>query len=163
MLSFFAERGARTVGIEPTGAAKDACKRGHRVINDFFTEETADKVLREFGSPDVITFTNVFAHIEDLKAVLRALRAVAGRNTLIVIENHYLGSIIDKFQFDTFYHEHPRTYSLTSFVHIARSLEMKIVRGISRTLWREYSRFPQRRTRRRRSPAGDFGDRCQRA
>ena len=77
--------------------------------------------------PDVITFTNVFAHIEDLKAVLRALKAVADRNTLIVIENHYLGAIIDKFQFDTFYHEHPRTYSLTSFVHIARSLAMKIV------------------------------------
>ncbi len=127
LLSFFAERGASTVGIEPTGAAKDACGRGHRVINDFFTEETANKVLLEFGSPDVITFTNVFAHIEDLKAVLRALKAVAGRNTLIVIENHYLGAIIDKFQFDTFYHEHPRTYSLTSFVHIARSLDMKIV------------------------------------
>ena len=38
-----------------------------------------------------------------------------GKNTLLVIENHYLGSIIQKRQFDTFYHEHPRTYSLMSF------------------------------------------------
>jgi SAM-dependent methyltransferase len=129
LLSFFAEKGAKTVGIEPTGAAEDALERGHRVINDFFSEQTAKKVLLEFGSPDVITFTNVFAHIEDLKGVLRALKAVADRNTLIVIENHYLGAIIDKFQFDTFYHEHPRTYSLTSFIHIAKSLGMKIVRA----------------------------------
>ena len=129
LLSFFAEKGAKTVGVEPTGAAADAQERGHRVINDFFSEETANQVLREFGSPDVITFTNVFAHIEDLKGLLRALAAVANQNTLIVIENHYLGSIIDKFQFDTFYHEHPRTYSLTSFVHIAESLGMKIVRA----------------------------------
>jgi SAM-dependent methyltransferase len=128
LLSFFAEKGAKTVGVEPTGAANDASER-HKVINDFFTEETANKILLEFGSPDIITFTNVFAHIEDLKGLLRALQLIAGRNTLIVIENHYLGSIIDKFQFDTFYHEHPRTYSLTSFVHIARSLGMKIVRA----------------------------------
>ena len=129
LLSFFAKKGAKTVGVEPTGAAADAQERGHRVINDFFSGETANKVLLEFGSPDVITFTNVFAHIEDLKSLLRALAAVAKQNTLIVIENHYLGSIIDKFQFDTFYHEHPRTYSLTSFVHIAKSLGMKIVRA----------------------------------
>jgi len=129
LLSFFAEKGAKTAGIEPTDAANDASERGHRVINDFFSEETADRILLEFGSPDIITFTNVFAHIEDLKSVLRALQMVANRNTLIVIENHYLGSIIDKFQFDTFYHEHPRSYSLTSFVHIARSLGMKIVRA----------------------------------
>jgi SAM-dependent methyltransferase len=129
LLSFFAERGAKTVGIEPTDAAQDARERGHRVINDFFSAATANKFFLEFGSPDVITFTNVFAHIEGLKDVLCALDAIANRNTLIVIENHYLGSIIDKFQFDTFYHEHPRTYSLTSFLHIAKSLDMKIVRA----------------------------------
>ena len=40
-----------------------------------------------------------------------------------MIENHYLGSILDKNQFDTFYHEHPRTYSLKSFVSIAKRLK----------------------------------------
>jgi len=39
--------------------------------------------------------------------------------TLVVIENHYLGSVIDRKQFDTFCHEHPRTYSLSTLLHIA--------------------------------------------
>ena len=43
-------------------------------------------------------------------------------HTLLVIENHYLGSIIRTSQFDTFYHEHPRTYSLRSFDIIAKNL-----------------------------------------
>jgi C-methyltransferase C-terminal domain len=43
-----------------------------------------------------------------------------------VIENHYFGAILDKKQFDTFYHEHPRTYSCTSFIHIAEALGMHI-------------------------------------
>jgi hypothetical protein len=42
--------------------------------------------------------------------------------TLLVIENHYLGAVLDRYQFDTFYHEHPRTYSLSSFLRIATDL-----------------------------------------
>jgi SAM-dependent methyltransferase len=127
LLSFFAEKSAKTFGIEPTDAAADAAERGHTVINDFFSEEVSEQFVRKYGQPDVITFTNVFAHIEDLKGVIRALKIAAHEGTLIVIENHYLGAIVERNQFDTFYHEHPRTYSLTSFVHIAKSLGMEII------------------------------------
>ena len=44
------------------------------------------------------------------------LKKLISDKTIIIIENHYLNSIIDKMQFDTFYHEHPRTYSLNSFI-----------------------------------------------
>jgi hypothetical protein len=49
-----------------------------------------------------------------------------GPSTLLVIENHYLGAVLERYQFDTFYHEHPRTYSLASFRHIAKSLQAGI-------------------------------------
>ena len=42
--------------------------------------------------------------------------------------NHYLGAVLQKNQFDTFYHEHPRTYSYTSFAFIADSLGMHIAK-----------------------------------
>ena len=122
LLDFFRARGARTVGIEPTGAYEDALGRGHDIVNGFFSPESAALLRSRHGSPDVITFTNVFAHIEDLPALLEALKALMSPATLLVIENHYLGAVLDRFQFDTFYHEHPRTYSLTSFVQIAASL-----------------------------------------
>jgi len=121
LLDKFAARGAKTIGMEPTGAYEDALGRGHVIINDFFSEASA-KDLQQQSRVDVITFTNVFAHIEDLPALLRALNLVMSENTILVVENHYLGAIVEKHQFDTFYHEHPRTYSLNSFVHIARSL-----------------------------------------
>ena len=34
---------------------------------------------------------------------------------------------LNKNQFDTFYHEHPRTYSLNSFIHIAKTLQLEIL------------------------------------
>lgn len=125
LLDAFASRGARTAGVEPTGAARDASER-HAVIHDYFGPHSTGEVLRRFGVPDVITFTNVFAHIEDLQGLVQALRGIAGPHTLLVIENHYLGAVLARNQFDTFYHEHPRTYSARSFVHIAASLGMAV-------------------------------------
>ena len=43
-----------------------------------------------------------------------------------MIENHYMGSVFETNQFDTFYQEHPRTYSVNSFVFISKLLGMKI-------------------------------------
>jgi len=128
LLSIFAQRGAQTFGIEPTGAAADAAAAGHSVINDFLSEDVAREVVRRFGHPSIVTFTNVFAHIEDLGAVIRALKTLSDADTKIVVENHYLGAILARRQFDTFYHEHPRTYSYTSFEHIAASLGMSVAR-----------------------------------
>jgi SAM-dependent methyltransferase len=134
LLSFFAERGAATFGIEPTGAAADAVDRGHTVMKDFLSEEIAKKFVAEHGHPDIITFTNVFAHIEDLPGVIRALNILSSPQTMVVVENHYFGAILDKNQFDTFYHEHPRTYSYTSFTFIADALGKRIAKA----------EFPQR-------------------
>jgi len=49
-----------------------------------------------------------------------------GPDTRLIVENHYLGAVLDKFQFDTFYHEHPRTYSAHSFIEIAKKLNRNI-------------------------------------
>lgn len=134
LLSFFSERHAETFGIEPTDAAIDGIKRGHTIINDYLSEEIAEQFVADFGRPDIITFTNVFAHIENLADVLAALDILSHEQTIIVIENHYLGSILEKKQFDSFYHEHPRTYSYSSFIFIAKSLGRSIIKA----------QFPQR-------------------
>ena len=123
LLDFFKEKGAATIGLEPTDAYLDAEVKKHKVYNDYLTVDVADKILSEQGKFDFISFTNVFAHIEDLNAVLDSLKILMTNRTVIIIENHYLGSVLEGNQFDTFYHEHPRTYSYNSFVHIAKKLD----------------------------------------
>ena len=123
LLNYFSDEGATTVGVEPTSAALDS---KHKTFNSFFDSETAEVLFKEFGSFDVITFTNVFAHIEDLSSLLENLRPLLHESSALIIENHYLGEIINKCQFDTFYHEHPRTYSLRSFEFIARKLDRNV-------------------------------------
>jgi hypothetical protein len=127
LLDFFRAKGSITIGLEPTAACLDAKQKGHLTYNDFLSPATAEIIVRDNGKPDFITFTNVFAHIENLGEVFDSLRRLMSPVTTIVIENHYLGAVLDGNQFDTFYHEHPRTYSFNSFMHMARSLERDLV------------------------------------
>lgn len=125
LLNFFKEEGAITFGIDPTGAAKEA-KVNHKVLKGYFDNKNAKSLLKENGYFDVITFTNVFAHIDDFQALVRNVKSLMHEKTLLIIENHYLGNILSKKQFDTFYHEHPRTYSFNSFIKIAELMKKQI-------------------------------------
>lgn len=127
LLTFFKNKGALTFGLEPTDAFLDAQLLGHQVFNEYLTLAKAKEIVTIIGKVDIITFTNVFAHIEDLNSVISSLKEFMHTKTIIVIENHYLGAVIEKNQFDTFYHEHPRTYSYTSFKFIAEKLGINIL------------------------------------
>ena len=126
LLNFFKEEGAFTLGVEPTNAFLDISSKVDVKFQSFFNKDIVDRILKDYGSPDIITFTNVFAHINDLEQLIKNLDHLSSNDTLIIIENHYLDSIIKTNQFDTFYHEHPRTYSLNSFVHIAKALNIEV-------------------------------------
>lgn len=134
LLDAFERRGAICYGIEPTDAAQEAAAKGHCVDQAYLDISEAESYVFRHGHPDLITFVNVFAHITGLPDVLKCLKIICGPKTRIVIENHYLGSVLSKKQFDTFYHEHPRTYSYTSFAVIARSMGMHV----------EWVEFPER-------------------
>ena len=126
LLDFFRAKGSLTVGIEPTGACVGAQKNGHHAYNAYLSAEIAETIIKNHGQPDIITFTNVFAHIENLAEVIDAVKLLVSPTTMIVIENHYLGSVLALNQFDTFYHEHPRSYSYSSFIEIAKNIGLDI-------------------------------------
>lgn len=127
LLSLFKKQGCKTFGIEPTGAYLEAKKKGHKIFNYYFDIASSKKIKKRIGNIDIITFTNVFAHIEDLNSLLSSLKNICDKETLIIIENHYFGEVIKKNQFDTFYHEHPRTYSLHSFIKISERIGINLI------------------------------------
>ncbi len=126
LLNMFKKKECITIGVEPTNACNEAKRKGHYTYKGYFNKKIAEKIKKKFKKIDIITFTNVFAHIENLRELIFNIKKILNDETILVIENHYLGSVIEKNQFDTFYHEHPRTYSLTSFLKISEILEMKL-------------------------------------
>lgn len=116
-----------TIGIDPGDAINNTRTRPDFAIQGYFDSHNSDLIASRFPKIDVVTFTNVFAHIEDLDSLCRNLKKLISETTIVVIENHYLGSVLESVQFDTFYHEHPRTYSLRSFEFIAKKLDVEIL------------------------------------
>ena len=120
------EYGCITIGVDPTEAILESGIKIDYKFNEYFSSQTATAIKNSHPNINLISFTNVFAHIEDLPELLKNLSVLIGSVTTVVIENHYLGAILDRNQFDTFYHEHPRTYSLRSFEYIASTLDLTI-------------------------------------
>ena len=127
LLDIFKKEKSITLGIEPTNSANEAKAKGHKIYKSYVDSNTISKIKKEYPKIDIITFSNVFAHIENLRELIKNLKKLLSEKTIIIIENHYLGSVIEKRQFDTFYHEHPRTYSLKSFTEISKLLGVNLI------------------------------------
>lgn len=125
LLNFFKKKNFITYGIEPTNAHKD-CSKNHTIYNEYLSKKSIKKILNKEKFIDVVTFTNVFAHIVNFDELIKSLKVLVPKINYLVIENHYMGSVFKTNQFDTFYQEHPRTYSVNSFVFISKLLGMKI-------------------------------------
>jgi len=125
LLNYFKKKNFITYGIEPTNAHKD-CSKNHKIYNEYLNEKSIKKILSKEKFIDVVTFTNVFAHIVNFDELIKNLKLLAPKINYLVIENHYMGSVFKTNQFDTFYQEHPRTYSVNSFIYISKLLGMKI-------------------------------------
>jgi hypothetical protein len=117
LLSNFAS-GHRVQGIEPANVGNLGNERGIPTLISFFNQEAAEKVRSEKGRAKIITATNVFAHIEDIHAVVESLLSLLADDGVFISESHYVHSLIETLQYDTIYHEHLRYYSLHSLSYL---------------------------------------------
>jgi hypothetical protein len=127
LLGNFVAAGYRVHGIEPTGAGKIAREAGMPTLTAFFNQAAADTVVRESGRAEIITATNVFAHMEDIHSVIDAVLSLLADDGLFITESHYLLSLVETLQYDTIYHEHLRHYSLTSLRHLLATHDLEVV------------------------------------
>lgn len=127
LLTFFRDQGMETLGIEPTNMAVVAKKENKiNTIQEFFGEIIAKDVLKKYGKADVITFTNVFAHVANLGTVMKGLQKILAKDGAIVTESQYLLDVFEGNQFDQIYHEHVRIYSLKSLVKLFSLYGMEV-------------------------------------
>jgi hypothetical protein len=134
LLSGFKEQGMEVCGVEPTNIAHLANQEGIPTLHMPFTPEAARHIIAERGKATVVTATNVFAHMASLGDVMQGLEILLDDNGYFCLENHYLGAVIDRLQFDTIYHEHLRTYSLHSLMKLFSFYDFTVVdaRKVSR-------------------------------
>ena len=91
-----------------------ARSRGHKVFTGYFDENFAAEFVEKNGLVDVVTGSNAFAHNKNPETILNASNIILNENGKLVLEVMYAGDLLEKFQWDTLYHEHLTFYSLST-------------------------------------------------
>ncbi|MDO8499664.1 MAG: class I SAM-dependent methyltransferase [bacterium] len=112
LLLGFKAKGMKVLGIEPTNVALVANQNGVNTLQEFFTEETAKKIVAEHGQAKVVTATNMFAHVNDVSGLAKGIVTMLSDDGIFVSESQYLVDMLEKTALDTIYHEHLRYYSI---------------------------------------------------
>ncbi len=107
LLKAFEVRGMRVVGVDPSGRVGELARlNGINVFHTFWNLQ-AGKSLKQLNLlPDLITATAVFYHVPDLHDFVLGLREVMHEKTVFAVQCVNLKDLIEKNQFDHFYHEH---------------------------------------------------------
>ncbi len=107
LLSFLAQMGFATLGIEPAiNLAKQAGGRGVPTITDFFCARSANHAVNIGPLPDFILARHVFAHVDNWQEFIANLGILSHPKTIIGIEVPYLPDQITNVSFDQIYAEH---------------------------------------------------------
>ena len=115
------------IGVDPAkNIISKIDKKGLNLINEFFNTISAKKIVNKFGKLDLIMANNVFAHIPDINDTTQAIKLSLKKDGVFIFEVHYLGNVLEKFQYDMIYHEHLYYYSLIALENHFRRFSMII-------------------------------------
>lgn len=128
LLKFFKNQGNRVLGIDPAkNLAKVAISEGIPTQVGLLNPSMARKIVKKYGQADLITATNVIAHINDLDEVFASLKILLKKDGAFITEFPYVLDLMAKNQFDTIYHEHLSYFGLTSWNYFVKKQGFRIV------------------------------------
>ncbi|MBK9281081.1 MAG: class I SAM-dependent methyltransferase [Candidatus Obscuribacter sp.] len=103
----------KLIGVDPaTNVVNTINDTRITVVNDFFSEQTAEDIKQTHGEADLIVANNVFAHIPEINDLTSGIEKLLGQDGIFIFEVHYLGKVLHGLQYDMVYHEHLYYYSL---------------------------------------------------
>lgn len=127
LLKPFKKMGMRVLGIEPAvHIAKIAQGEGIDTIPEYFSKPLARTIVRKYGRANIVTATNVFAHIDDLDEVIGGLQILLKEEGVFIVEAPYLIDFLKKRYFDLVYHEHLSYWSIDALSTIFKRFNMTV-------------------------------------
>lgn len=127
LLKCFAHEGLRTLGVDPglrTGELARAS--GVTVFRQFWTHATGQS-LRHLGiQPELIIATAVFYHVPDLHDFVAGLTEIMGPESCFVVQGVNLRDLIEKNEFDHFYHEHSCIHAIAPLMRLFAAHGLRI-------------------------------------
>jgi hypothetical protein len=117
----FMRQGCRVLGVDPAANIVDRARAdGIPTECSFFGRVAAERVVAEHGPADVVVARNVLPHVADVHDFVDGIARCMGDKTLLAVEVHYAGVILEQLHYDSIYHEHLCYFTLTSLEALLR-------------------------------------------
>ncbi len=128
MLQNFDAAGVRHLGIEPSeNVAKVATDKGIQTVCGFFDEELARQIMTEHGQADAFLGANVMCHIPYIHSVVEGIKILLKPKGIVLLEDPYLGDVIENTIYDQIYDEHVFLFSVSSIKYLFELHDMVLV------------------------------------
>ena len=130
LLQCFKDKGFQNIlGVDPASQIVDQANlSGIKTIKGYFNLELANKISNTNGKAKVITANNVFAHMDDLRGMLEAIKFMMNEESIFVFEVSYLLDVVKKMLIGTIFHEHLSYHSIISLKQFLNSFNLDIIK-----------------------------------
>lgn len=126
-LQEFKKFGLSVLGVDPAeNLAALANAQGIQTISEFWSENTAQKIIQEHGKAKMIMALNVFAHVDNVDSFLSAINILLKDDGVFAVEVPYLVNFINKMEFDTIYHEHLSYFLVKPLLHLFKRHKLDV-------------------------------------
>ncbi len=129
LLNAFKKNKLKVAGIDPApNICKIAIKRGIPTINNFFNLSSVNKIIKKYGKAKIITGTNVFAHVHDLRTFIKNIKKlISNKKGIFVIEVPHFLHLIKYLAYDTVYHEHLSYITVKPLIIFFKKFKLEII------------------------------------
>ena len=115
------------LGIDPAKNLKSICQsKNIRTESIQFNYKNSIYIKNKYGEFDFIILRHVFAHIHDLKKIIKGLSNLIKNDGLIYIENAYALNTFQNNEFDQIYHEHMSYISIKPLINFFKTEDLNI-------------------------------------
>jgi SAM-dependent methyltransferase len=128
MLDSFRRIGMNILGVEPAEAiAKQANDSGLSTINEFFTDEIASRILKDYGFVNIVTANYMYANIDNVIAFTKSVASLLKRDGIFVVQTGYHPEQMKIMMFDYIYHEHFSYFTVEVLKNIFSSCGLELI------------------------------------
>jgi SAM-dependent methyltransferase len=132
LLEQFRARGCEVHGVDPALNLRElTVGKGLPVLTELWGAQAASELRASGAAPfDLITATNVLAHVADPLEFLRACAAALAPGGTALVEFPYGVETVDRCEFDQVYHEHVSYFLARSLTALAERAGFEVRRAL---------------------------------
>jgi SAM-dependent methyltransferase len=120
--------GHKILNVDPAENLGAICQAtGIPTLTYFWGMDVAKRIVNGYGKADLITATNVFAHVDNVKEFIQAAKHVLKPTGVLILEFPYLIDFIENGEFDTVYFEHLSYFSIYPITLLCKQAGLSVM------------------------------------